>query len=63
MNLGLPVMDLGVAGLVDFVLGCGFCAVGLDGSWWVFVESLARGGLGWVARCFLVGLWDGSRLW
>ncbi len=43
--VGLPVMDLGVAGLVDFVLGCGFCAVGLDGSWWVFVESLACGGL------------------
>ena len=30
--VGFPVMSLGVAGLVHFVLGCGFCAVGLDGS-------------------------------
>ena len=51
--VGLPVMDLGVAGLVDFVLGCGFCAVGLDGSWWVFVESLAWVGVG--CRVFLGG--------
>uniref|UniRef100_A0A2N9IDP8 Protein arginine methyltransferase NDUFAF7 n=1 Tax=Fagus sylvatica TaxID=28930 RepID=A0A2N9IDP8_FAGSY len=53
------------AGLVDFVLGCGFCAVGLSGlrggSWWVSVGGLARSGSGWVAGCFLVGLWGGSR--
>jgi hypothetical protein len=57
-------MGLVVAELVDFVLGCGFCAVGLSGlrgeSWWV-----SMGGFGslWVAGCFLVGLWGGSRLW
>uniref|UniRef100_A0A2N9I4H0 Uncharacterized protein n=1 Tax=Fagus sylvatica TaxID=28930 RepID=A0A2N9I4H0_FAGSY len=52
------------AGLVDSVLGCGFCAVDLSGlrggSWWVSVGGLARSGSGWVAGCFLVGLWGGS---
>uniref|UniRef100_A0A2N9IQH7 Transmembrane protein n=1 Tax=Fagus sylvatica TaxID=28930 RepID=A0A2N9IQH7_FAGSY len=65
-------MGLGVssgAGLVDFVLGCGFCVVGLarggrgrlrDVSWWVC--GVARsGGRGCLVDP-VVGLWGGSRL-
>ena len=43
--------------MVDFVLGCGFCAVGLSGlrggSWWVSVGGLACSGLGWVTGGFV----------
>ena len=53
--------------MVDSVLGCGFCVVGLSwlrgGLWWVSVRGLARRGSGWVARCFLVDLWGGSWWW
>ena len=57
----LPVMGF-VAELVDFVLGCGFCTVGLGGlrggSWWVseggFWLAVGWGGLQgvswWVCR-------------
>jgi hypothetical protein len=41
--------------------------VGLSGLrgrlWWVSVGGLARSGSGWVAGCFLVDLWGGSRWW
>ena len=45
----LPVMGLVVAELVDFVLGCEFCAVGCEvghgGFLWGFWLAVGRGGL------------------
>ena len=55
----LPVMGLVVAELVDFVLGCGFCVVGLgglqDGSWWVSVEGFGSLWVGVGFEVFLGG--------
>ena len=53
----LLVMGLVVAELVDFVLGCEFCAVGCEVGHGGFLSRvLARYWSGWVAGCFLVGL-------